>query len=147
MSANKVILSEVMMPLQANASGNINGGEIMKIMETAAYTAAKRYAGTNVVTACVDELDFIRPILVGDDIMCKAEIVYTGRTSIIVMVEMNVQALEAELVTKAYFTMVALDENHKPTSVPALTPQSEADKAAYEAGKQYYESIKARRKK
>ena len=54
---SKVILSEVMMPSQTNPSGNVHGGELMKMMDSTAYAAARKYAKANVVTARVDELE------------------------------------------------------------------------------------------
>lgn len=55
---NKVILSHVMQPSQANPAGNVHGGEIMKMMDTAAAAAATKYSKGNCVTARVDELQF-----------------------------------------------------------------------------------------
>ena len=57
MKDSRIVISEVMMPSQANPNGNVHGGEIMKLMDSAAYAAARRYARSNVVTARVDELD------------------------------------------------------------------------------------------
>ena len=54
-SESKLIISEVMLPNQANVAGNIHGGEIMKLMDLAAYAVARRFAHTNVVTTRVDE--------------------------------------------------------------------------------------------
>ena len=55
----KIVISQVMMPNQANPSGNVHGGEIMKLMDSTAYAAARKYSRTNVVTARVDELEFL----------------------------------------------------------------------------------------
>ena len=44
MKESRIVISEVMMPSQANPNGNVHGGEIMKLMDSAAYTAARRYA-------------------------------------------------------------------------------------------------------
>ena len=37
----KIYLSEVMMPSQTNPSGNVHGGEFMKMMDSKAYAAAR----------------------------------------------------------------------------------------------------------
>ena len=68
-----------MMPSQANPNGNVHGGEIMKMMDSTAYAAARRYARSNVVTARVDELEFHLPILIGDLVTCSAEIGTNGQ--------------------------------------------------------------------
>ena len=54
MAQNKLIISQVMMPNQTNPSGNIYGGDIMKMMDSAAYAVTRKYARCNVVTARVD---------------------------------------------------------------------------------------------
>ena len=81
MAQNKLIISQVMMPNQTNPSGNIYGGDIMKMMDSAAYAVTRKYARCNVVTARVDELEFHLPILVGDLVTCTAEIVFAVFTS------------------------------------------------------------------
>ena len=56
MAQNKIVISEVMMPSQANPNGNVHGGEIMKMMDSTAYAAARKYARSIVVTARVENL-------------------------------------------------------------------------------------------
>lgn len=51
---NKIVMSQVMLPHQANVAGNVHGGEIMKFMDTAAGAIAMKYSKGNCVTARVD---------------------------------------------------------------------------------------------
>ena len=81
MKESRIVISEVMMPSQANPNGNVHGGEIMKLMDSAAYAAAQRYVRSNVVTARVDELEFHLPIRIGDLVrrhgghrLCRAQL-------------------------------------------------------------------------
>lgn len=62
---NKIVMSQVMLPHQANVAGNVHGGEIMKFMDMAAAAAAMKFSKGNCVTARVDELQFHLPILSG----------------------------------------------------------------------------------
>ena len=71
--STKIYLSEVMMPSQTNPSGNVHGGELMKMMDSTAYAAARKFCRSNVVTARVDELEFHTPILIGDLVTCTAD--------------------------------------------------------------------------
>jgi len=146
----KIYLSEVMMPSQTNPSGNVHGGELMKMMDSTAYAAARKYSRGNVVTARVDELEFHTPILIGDLVTCTAEVIYVGRTSMEVAVNVEVEVLEAEQgpqhALSAYFTMVALDRNGRPMTVPSLEIESEAQKAAFEAAKKRHELYHERKK-
>ena len=150
MKESRIVISEVMMPSQANPNGNVHGGEIMKLMDSAAYAAARRYARSNVVTARVDELEFHLPIRIGDLVVVTADIVYVGHSSMEVAVNVIVEDLDdggdPQLGLSAYFTMVALDRNARPKSVPPLTLDTEEARAAFEEGKRRYEAHKARKR-
>lgn len=144
-SESKLVISEVMMPNQANVAGNIHGGEIIKLMDSAAYATARRYARTNVVTARVDEVEFHLPIFVGDLVMCTAQVVYVGRTSMEVVVVVEVEDLETEgkkTALTAFFTMIALDKKGRPTPVPELLCETSEEQKAYEEGKRRYHDHK-----
>ena len=148
---SRIVISEVMMPNQANPNGNVHGGEIMKLMDSAAYAAARRYARSNVVTARVDELEFHLPIRIGDLVVVTADVVYVGHSSMEVAVNVIVEDLddgsEPQLGLSAYFTMVALDRNARPKVVPPLTLDTEEARVAFEEGKRRYEEHKARKKR
>ena len=150
MQEKDLIISEIMMPSQANVEGNIHGGEIMKMMDSCAYAVTRRYARTNVVTARVDELQFHQPIKVGDLVICSARIVFTGKTSIEVYVDVQVEDLRSHMPpvpsVSAFFTMVALDRNSKPAQIPPLEINTDEEQLAFEAGKARYESYKVKRK-
>lgn len=94
--STKIYLSEVMMPGQTNPNGNVHGGELMKMMDSTAYAAARKHSRSNVVTARVDELEFHTPILIGDLVTCTAEVIYVGHTSMEVAVNVEVEVLEAD---------------------------------------------------
>ncbi len=149
MQEKNLIISEIMMPSQANVEGNIHGGEIMKIMDSCAYAVTRRYARTNVVTARVDELQFHQPIKVGDLVICSAKIVFAGNTSMEVYVNVQVEDLRSHTpplpALSAYFTMVALDRNSKPAHIPPLEINTNEEKKDFEAGKARYASYKAKR--
>ena len=148
MQEKDLIISEIMMPNQANVEGNIHGGEIMKMMDSCAYAVTRRYARTNVVTARVDELQFHQPIKVGDLVICSAKIVFAGKTSMEVYVDVQVEDLRSHMpplpALSAYFTMVALDRNSKPTRVAPLEIVTDKERAAFEAGKNRYDAYKAK---
>lgn len=147
-SESKLVISEVMMPSQANVAGNIHGGEIMKLMDSTAYAAARRYARSNVVTARVDELEFHLPIFIGDLIICTAQVVFAGKSSMEVAVNVEVEDLESEGRKKAlsaYFTMVALDKKGRPNLVPELILDTPEEEVAFEEGKRRYESYKLKK--
>lgn len=145
----KIIMSQVMLPGQANVAGNVHGGEIMKLMDSAAGAVAIKYARSNVVTARVDELQFHLPIFVGALVTCTATIAYVGRTSMEVIVTVDVEDLESDAEPKralsAYFTMVALDKSGNPHKVPSLVMETEEEKALFEEAKRRREELKLRK--
>jgi acyl-CoA hydrolase len=149
-SESILVISEVMMPNQANVAGNIHGGEIIKLMDSTAYAAARRYARSNVVTARVDELEFHLPIFIGDLVISTAQVVYVGKSSMEVAVNVEVEDLESEGRNKAlsaFFTMVSLDKKGRPNIIPELIIDTPEDKAAFEEGKKRYEAHKLKRNK
>lgn len=147
---NVVIMSQVMQPNQANVAGNVHGGEIMKMMDTAAGAVANKYAKSNCVTARADELQFHLPIFVGALVTCTATVVYTGRTSMEVYVEVTMEELESDhgpqRALSAYFTMVSLGKNGRPHPVAEFTPETEEEKRLYCEALNRLEARKANKK-
>ncbi len=144
-----LIISEVMMPSQANVAGNIHGGEIIKLMDSTAYATARRYARSNVVTARVDELEFHLPIFIGDLVICTGKVIFAGNSSMEIAVTVEVEDLEHEgrqRALSAFFTMVALDKKGRPNKVPELILTSDEDKLAFEQGQLRYESYKTKKR-
>ncbi len=137
-SESKVQMAQVMFPTDANLAGNVHGGSIMKLIDTAAGIVAARHCRTNVVTASMDRLDFHAPVFVGELVVLRASINYVGRTSIEIGVRVeaeNPMTGEVRHTNSAYLTMVSLDENRKPTLVPEIVLETEDEKRRYEEGK------------
>ena len=148
-SETKLVISEVMMPSQANVAGNIHGGEIIKLMDSTAYATARRYARANVVTARVDELQFHLPIFIGDLVICTGQVVFAGRSSIEVTVVVEVEDLEHDgrnCALSAFFTLVALDKKGRPSLVPELILETPEEEMSFAEGKRRYEQYKERKK-
>jgi acyl-CoA hydrolase len=142
---SSVTLVEVMLPHQGNHAGNVHGGEIMKMMDTAAGVVAARHAHSNVVTAKVEELNFLRPVHIGELVFTKATLTFVSRTSMEVLVEVETENLVTEEQHKALtasFIYVSLDRNGKPQKVPPLLITTEEGERLFEEGRQRYETRK-----
>jgi uncharacterized protein (TIGR00369 family) len=120
-----------MHPEHANLLGNVHGGWIMKLVDEAGALACMRHAQRKVVTVAIDSMTFREPIKIGDLVTLNAEVTYTGRTSM----EAEVHVLAENPVTRershtntAYLVYVALDDNGKPTEIPQLNAETEAEK-------------------
>ncbi len=149
-SHSRTVMSRIMLPSEANPAGNVHGGEIMKFMDTTAFVAAVKHCRTNVVTARVDELEFYLPIMVGQLVTCRTQLVFVGRTSMEVAVKVEVEDLKLNEPPKtaltAYFTMVALDDDCKPCEVPPLKLETQREKALFEERRRIYLANKEKRK-
>ncbi len=120
---SSVVMVQAMTPQDANVSGNVHGGVIMKLIDSAAGVVATRHAQANVVTASVDRLDFHHPVFVGDLVTLKASLNLVGKTSMEVGVRVeseNLRTREIRHTASAYLTFVALDEDGRPTELPPL---------------------------
>ena len=126
----KATLLESVFPTDTNPQGTLFGGQLVAWMDKAAGIAAMRQARRTVVTAAIENISFKVPILVGDLVELKALVVSVGRTSMVVEVEVFREGpfgTDRELCTVGRFTMVALDEDRRPTPVPALEQVSQYD--------------------
>jgi uncharacterized protein (TIGR00369 family) len=130
-SASTVTLSQHMDLSHANFMGNVHGGEIMKLIDTAAGIAASRHAGGPVVTASLDEMSFLHPVHVGDVVLVHASVNDVGRTSLEVGVRVEAEEILSGRRThtsSAYLVFVALDERGQPRPVPRLVPENDLDR-------------------
>ena len=143
---SETVLAQIVLPNQSNAAGNIHGGEIIKIMDSAAGAAAMKYAHSDVVTARVDELCFKKPIHIGDLVTCTAHVVFVGNSSMETFVTVeseNPMTGEKAIALTAFFTMVSVDERGVPSKVPPLEIINEPYiKCLYAAGEKRYYSHK-----
>ena len=109
------------MPADTNPSGDIFGGWIMSLMDVAGGISAARLAEGRVATVAVTDMQFLRPVKVGDVVCCYTDTLRIGRTSLTLRIEAWVlrQRIGDRIkVTSADFTYVALDEAGQPRPVP-----------------------------
>ena len=115
--------ARLMMPADANILGNVFGGAIMRYMDEIAAIVAWRHAGTNVVTASIDRMNFYAPVYVGNLLVLKAAVNYVGNTSMEIGVRieaMDPSTREATHTGSCYLTYVALAGVGRPTPIPPL---------------------------
>jgi acyl-CoA hydrolase len=136
--ASHISIAQLMHPEHANILGNVHGGWIMKLVDEAGALACMRHAQRRVVTVAVDSLVFREPIKIGDLIILNAEVTYTGHTSM----EVEVQVIAENPITgerthtnTAYLVFVGLDDEGRPTPIPALVTETEEEKQRMEQAK------------
>jgi uncharacterized protein (TIGR00369 family) len=127
---SSVVMSQAMIPQDANPAGNVHGGVIMKLIDTAGAVVASRHARANVVTASIDRLDFLHPVFIGDFVTLRASLNFVGKTSMEVGVRVEAENLltgETRHTSTAYLTFVALDGNGRPIALPPLILEIEEE--------------------
>ncbi len=144
-SHSAITMAELMLPHQANPSGYVHGGEIMKLMDNAAGVVALRHTRMNVVTARVEDINFINPVKVGDLVLVHAFLSFVGHSSMEVRVKVETEdptSGRRQQALTAYFIYVALDKMGKPARVPALIITTEEGEILFEEGRKRYETRK-----
>jgi len=119
----ELIMTVLMTPDKANFTGNVHGGHMLKLLDEVAYACASRYSARYVVTLSVDNVLFKEPIHVGELVTFLASINFTGTTSMEVGIKVVTESPRQGTCRHAmtcYFTMVAVDDDHRPTPVPPL---------------------------
>ncbi len=114
----------------ANHSGLVHGGVVMKLCDEVAAIAAIRHSGQRAVTAAVDRMTFIDPVRVAELMTFKATVNAAWNTSMEVGVRVeaeNPRTGESRHTSTAYLTMVALDDAGEPTPVPPLLAESDIE--------------------
>lgn len=133
---SELSMTLLMTPDKANFSGNVHGGQMLKLLDEVAYACASRYSSRYVVTLSVDQVLFKEPIRIGELVTFLAAVNFTGRTSMeigIKVVAESVTQKERRHAMTCYFTMVAVDEHGKSVTVPELpltTPERKQRHAA-----------------
>jgi acyl-CoA hydrolase len=113
--------------MDANLSGFVHGGIVMRLCDEVAALAAIRHSREKVVTAAVDRMTFLHNIQVGELLILTASVNAVWRTSmeVGVLVEAeNPQRGERRHTNSAYLTMVAVDDNGRPISIPPLLAET-----------------------
>jgi acyl-CoA hydrolase len=136
--ASRISIAQLMQPEHANNLGNVHGGWIMKLVDEAGALTCMRHAQKRVVTVAVDSLVFREPIKIGDLVILNAEVTYAGHTSM----ESEVQVVAENPITgerthtnTAYLVYVALDDEGRPTTIPALILETDEETKRMEQAK------------
>jgi uncharacterized protein (TIGR00369 family) len=140
-------MSMQMNPADANPSGDVHGGTIMKLVDTAAGVCAVRHCRTRVVTVTMDSMSFLHPVYVGNVVTLLASVNDVGNTSLEVGVRVeaeNIRTGEKLHTSSAYLVFVALDDQGSPTPVPPLVVETEDERRRQQHAKIRRETRKAR---
>ena len=138
-SQSEVTMSELVLPNDTNLLGNLIGGRLMYWMDIAGALVASRHSNRVVATVSIDNITFRHPVRMGEMVIIKAKIIYTGTTSMSVLVKVYAENLKSGnilLPNQAIMVFVALDEAGVPVPVPPLMPQTGEEKKLFEEERQ-----------
>jgi len=136
-SDSKVVMHELVLPNDTNNLGNVLGGRVMHLMDICAAMSAYKHARSHVVTASVDNLNFLAPAKKGFILILKSSVNFASKTSMEVGVKIeseNPFTGEIRHTASAYLTFVALDEYGKPKEVAPVSPDTKDEKRRYKEG-------------
>lgn len=122
---------QVVLPNDANVLGNILGGTVMHLVDIAGAIACHRHTRSLLVTAAVDDLQFLHPIKVGDLIILKSRVTCTFNTSLEVQVEVfSEETLTGtrRMTSRAFLTFVTVNEDGRRRPVNPLLLETDEDR-------------------
>ncbi len=122
-------------PNDLNTHGTLFGGRVMEIIDTLASIVAKRHSGCVCVTLGIDSVRFLNPARRGDILVCMASVNKTWHTSMEVGVKVvaeDFRSLERKDILSAYFTFVAVDDNHTPVQIISVIPETPSEVRRFE---------------
>ena len=118
-------------PTDVNWGGKTHGGTVMRWIDEAAYVCATRWSGgEKSIAVYAGGFRFYRPILIGSLVQVQARLLYTGRSSMHISV--NVSSADPregdfQLTTHCLPVFVGLDGHHQPVPVPQWKPETAED--------------------
>jgi acyl-CoA hydrolase len=119
-------------PTDINFGGKVHGGAVMKWIDHAGYACAALWSGRYCVTVYVGGIRFYRPVFIGHVVEVRARLIYTGRTSMHIAVDVS-SADPREGVqnqtTHCVIVFVAVDDAGTPQEVTPWNPVESEDVA------------------
>jgi acyl-CoA hydrolase len=126
---------QVVLPNDANPLGFILGGTVMHLIDIAGAIASLRHTRMQMVTAAVDDLQFLHPIKVGDLILLRAQVTCTFTSSLEVQVDVHSEETltgRRRLTSRAYLTFVAVGSERAKATVPPLLIETDAERRVWQ---------------
>jgi acyl-CoA hydrolase len=126
---------QVVLPNDANPLGFILGGTVMHLIDIAGAIACHRHTRSLLVTAAVDDLQFLHSIKVGDLIILKSRVTCVFTTSLEVQVDVFSEETltgRRQMTSRAFLTFVAIDRDGQRVRVPPLIVETDEERRVCE---------------
>lgn len=137
----------LVMSSHINGAGRLFGGQLLAWIDELAGVVAMRHASGNVITASIDNLQFKHGAHLNEIVVLVGRVTYVGNSSMEVRIDTYVEDREGKRfpINRAYFVMVALDEEEHPKRVARLAIESPEQAAEWEAAVKRNELRKLRK--
>ncbi len=131
----EVTLRFLAQPADVNFGGKVHGGTVMRWIDQAGYACAVGWSGRYCVTVYVGGIRFYKPVLVGSLVEVHARIIYTGKTSMHVAVDVRAGDLKDQTfdrTTHCVIVFVSMNDHGNPTRVVPWVPESPSEVAEHQ---------------
>lgn len=118
-----------------NGAGRLFGGQLLMWIDELAGIVARRHSEHNVTTASIDNLQFKNPVFINDVVVLIGYLTYVGKSSMEIRIDTYVEKPDGSRypVNRAFFVMVALDDQNTPIEVPRLKIETVEQQAKWDA--------------
>ncbi len=141
--SDSIVMKKTMTRSEANELGLIAAGDVAKIADLTASLLASSFSKKPIVTVCIDQMFFSRPVRVGEVLVTKASINCVKTSSMEVGVRMEIENFKTgttEHVSSIYMVLVAVDKNFKPAKLPPLKLKTPEQKRRFKEAMERFET-------
>jgi acyl-CoA hydrolase len=139
---DKMTFQFVSEPTDVNFGGKVHGGAVMKWIDQASFACASTWAESYCVTVYVGGIRFHKPIHIGSLVKIQSRVIYTGKSSIHIAVDVYSRKMSEpkfEKTTHCVIVFVAVDDNGKPKPTRQWIPDTDRERQLHQYAKRLME--------
>lgn len=126
--------TQMIMYPHINGINRLFGGQLLAWIDEVAGVTAKRHCGRDASTVAIDNLHFKSGAYLNDLLVMVGKVTFVGNTSLEVRVDSYVEKSDGSRhsINRAYFVMVCMGDDDRPTKVPPLILETESERIEWE---------------
>ena len=131
------VMSELVLPNDTNVIGNLLGGRLLHWIDIAGALTATRHSESIVATLTMDTVQFKHPVKMGNIVILKSYMTWTGKSSMETVVEVYAEdpyKNEKHIINRIYIVFAAIDENGNKKDVIPYIPVTDDEIKEFESG-------------
>jgi|SRR6218665_179680 len=128
---DKMTFQFVSEPTDVNFGGKVHGGAVMKWIDQASFACASTWAESYCVTVYVGGIRFYKPIHIGSLVKIQSRVIYTGKSSIHIAVDVYSRKMsdpKFEKTTHCVIVFVSVDDNGNPKPTKQWIPDTDRER-------------------